>query len=60
MLKASYYTPPSDLDQLVFAKLVPADHYLRQVKTLIDFERYRPELAHGYSPNEGRPATTPS
>lgn len=59
MLKASYYTPPSDLDRLVFEKLVPPDHYLRQVKTLIDFERYRVDLAPCYSPTEGRPADDP-
>ena len=59
MLKASYYTPPSELDQLVFAKLVPADHYLRRVKTLIDFERYRIKLAECYSRTEGRPADDP-
>ena len=59
MLKVSYYTPPSDLDLLVFDKLVPADHYLRQIKTLIDFERYRADLARCYSKSEGRPADDP-
>lgn len=59
MLKETYYTPPTELDTLVFAKLIPADHYLRQVKAVIDFERYRTELASCYSPDEGRPADDP-
>lgn len=40
MLKFSYYTKPSKTDQLVIEKLVPADHLLRQVKQLIDFEPF--------------------
>ena len=32
MLKESYYTEPTELDTLVFEKLVPPDHYLRRVK----------------------------
>lgn len=59
MLKDTYYTPPTELDQLIFEALVPADHYLRRVKTTIDFERYRAELATCYSPDEGRPADDP-
>ena len=59
MLKETYYTAPTDLDQLVFGKLISADHYLRQVKSVIDFERYRNELASCYSAEEGRPADDP-
>ncbi len=59
MLKANYYTPPTPLDLFIFEKLVPPDHYLRQVKALIDFERFRPELAACYNPLEGRPADDP-
>jgi transposase len=59
MLRASYYVPPTELDLLIFEKLVPADHYLRQVQALIDFERFRTELASCYSPDEGRPADDP-
>jgi len=59
MLKETYYRAPTELDVLIFEKLVPADHYLRKVKTLIDFERYRDTLASCYSPDEGRPADDP-
>ena len=37
MLKENYYTEPTELDILVFDKLVPPEHYLRRVKRLIDF-----------------------
>ena len=59
MLKETYYRPPTELDVLIFEKLVPAEHYLRKVKTLINFERYRDTLASCYSPDEGRPADDP-
>lgn len=59
MLKETYYTPPTELDGLIFGRLIPADHYLRQVKAVVDFERYRTELASCYSADEGRPADDP-
>ncbi len=59
MLRASYYVAPTELDLLVFEKLIPAEHYLREVKARIDFERFRAELASCYSANEGRPADDP-
>ncbi len=59
MLKANYYTPPTELDLLIFEKLLPVDHYLRRVKAAIDFERFRAELATCYSSDEGRPADDP-
>jgi|SRR5579864_6537725 len=59
MLRESYYTPPTLVDEQVFAALVPADHYLRRVKAVMDFERYRVLLAPCYSADEGRPADDP-
>lgn len=59
MLKENYYQEPSDIDRLVFEKLVPADHYLRQVKALIDFAAFRNQLRKVYSPTKGRPAEDP-
>ncbi len=59
MLKDTNYTPPTELDLLIFEKLIPPDHYLRKVKAFIDFERYRRALATCYSPDEGRPADDP-
>jgi transposase len=49
----------SELDQQVFVAVVPADHYLRQVKEQIDFERFRSYLVEAYSATMGRPAIDP-
>jgi len=49
----------SELDQQVFALIVPQDHYLRQVKEKIDFERFRARLVAAYSPTMGRPPIDP-
>lgn len=59
MLSLFRTTVRTDLDERVFAAVVPADHYLRQVAALVDFERFRPELADAYSANLGRPAIDP-
>ena len=59
MLKERYYTEPTELDTLVFEKLVPPEHYLRQVKRLIDFERFRDLVTDCYSPGMGRTAEDP-
>ena len=42
MLKADYYREPTDLDQVIFAKRIPAEHSLRWLKAAIDFEPCRP------------------
>jgi transposase len=44
----------TELDERIFAALVPQDHYLRQVAAVIDFERFRPTLEQGYSATMGR------
>jgi transposase len=49
----------SEVDLLVFASLVPADHKLRRALEVVDFERLRPRLAVAYSPDQGRPADDP-
>jgi transposase len=59
MLRASYVPMLSDQDQLIFDILVPANHYLRQVNALVDFERYRDAMATCYSATDGRPADDP-
>lgn len=59
MLKESYYVAPTELDEVVFDKLVPTDHYLRKVKALIDFECFRAEVRDCYSPHMGRSAEDP-
>ena len=59
MLKPNYYTEPTELDQLIFEKLVPPDHYLRKVKTAIDFERFREQVRDCYAAEMGRHAEDP-
>src|SRR5437867_1253273 len=59
MLKESYYTEPTEMDTLVFEKLVPPDHYLRRVKQCIDFERFRDLVKDCYSTAMGRTAEDP-
>lgn len=39
MLRASDEPPLSEQDQEIFEQLVPKEHYWRQVKGVIDFER---------------------
>jgi transposase len=59
MLQDTYYTEPTEVDQLVCDKLVPPDHYLRRVKQLIDFERFRDLVKDCYSAAMGRSAEDP-
>src|SRR2546426_12043926 len=59
MLKESYYTDPTEMDLLVFEKLVPPEHSLRQGKRLIDFERLRDLVQDCSSPAMGRTAEDP-
>ncbi len=53
------YPPPDERDQEIFEATVPEDHYLRRVKDLVDFERFRPILAEAYCNDQGRPAIEP-
>jgi transposase len=59
MLRASYPSSLSEQDQLIFDTLIPADHYLRQVNAVVDFECYRDVMAACYHATEGRPADDP-
>jgi transposase len=59
MLKDTYYTEPTEVDQVVFEKLVPPDHSLRRVKQVIDFERFRAGVVDGYRAAMGRTAEDP-
>ena len=59
MLKSDYYIAPTELDLLIFEKLVPQDHYLRQVKEIISFEFVREEVQRCYSDTMGRQAIDP-
>jgi transposase len=59
MLKAAYYSAPTDIDLLVVEKLIPADHYLRRLKAAIDFEPLRALVADCYVAGMGAPAEDP-
>jgi transposase len=59
MLRADYYLEPTDLDEVIFAKLIPADHYLRRLKAAIDFEPLRALVADCYAAGRGAPAEDP-
>ena len=59
MLVADAIPPLSEHDAAIYEALVPADHYLRRVKHLVDFERFRPLLDAAYSAHMGRPPIDP-
>src|SRR5215831_10318775 len=59
MLKAEYYSAPSELDVMIFEKLIPAEHYLRKLKAAIDFEPLRALMAECYAAGIGAPAEDP-
>ena len=59
MLKAEYAVPPSEMDLVVFEKLIPAGHYLRRLKAAIDFEPCRALVADCYAAGMGAPAVDP-
>lgn len=59
MLRENYHRELTELDLLVFEKLVPAQHYLRQVKAVINFEAFRDQVRDVYSLTMGRPAEDP-
>lgn len=59
MLKASYYEEPKAIDLIVFEKLIPEDHLLRQFKRMIEFEKFRDLVRDRYSAEMGRSAEDP-
>ena len=59
MLKAEYAVPPTEMDLVVFEKLIPAGHYLRRLKAAIDFEPCRALVADCYAAGMGAPAVDP-
>lgn len=49
----------TDFDREIFATVVPAEHYLRRVSAIVDFERFRPRMVDAYNATFGRPAVDP-
>ena len=58
MLKTPTPLAIPEHDQGVYARVVPAGHYLRRVHEHVDFERFRPRLTKNYS-HTGRPGIDP-
>lgn len=44
MMQSEILVPLSDWERQLFTKLVPENHFLRQLEPLIDFEQFRPAL----------------
>lgn len=59
MLKAEYNQPSSQMDILVFEKLVSENHYLRQVKEAVSFDFVYEIVSSSYSQTMGAPAEDP-
>jgi transposase len=59
MLQSEVFVPLSDYERQLFTQLVPEDDFLRQLRPVIDFERFRPLLAQHYCPDNGRPSLDP-
>jgi transposase len=59
MLQPENLVPLSDSERQLFTQLVPDNHYLRRLVEVVDFERFRPELATVYCHTDGRPPFDP-
>lgn len=59
MLKADEMVPLDEVERELYLELVPEDHFLRRLASVIDFERFRQQLASCYSSDQGRPALDP-
>ena len=59
MLKSSYELHLTPLDEALFTQLVPAGHYWRGLKAVIDFTPCRALVADCYSADQGRGALDP-
>jgi transposase len=59
MLKPVEYLALTERDHEIFDAIVPADHYLRRVKQVIDFASFRAAIAAPYDPDKGRPSIEP-
>jgi transposase len=59
MLKADYTPVLTPLEEVVFTQLVPADHYLRRLKAVVDFTAFRALVADCYAAELGRPGLDP-
>jgi IS5 family transposase len=51
--------PMTDSDRALYEKIVPPEHFLRQLPQAVDFESFRPLLTAAYCPDQGRPPLDP-
>jgi transposase len=59
MLQRGSLVPLTEVEQQLFSQLVPEDHFLRRLARIVDFERFRPQLASAYCSTDGRPPLDP-
>jgi transposase len=62
----NHESPPSDAlvllagaERTLYERIVPEDHFLRQLLQVVDFESFRPVLTSAYCPDQGRPPLDP-
>lgn len=59
MLAAEYTGSINAVERTIFLRMVPHDHFLLRLMTLVDFHRFRAILQPHYHCELGRPATDP-
>jgi transposase len=59
MLPSNVLIPLTDFERDWFEQTVPADHFLRRLPQVIDFEALRSRLASAYRGDHGRPPLDP-
>ena len=51
---SDFLIPLGQAERELYEQIVPADHFLRRLPQVIDFESFQPLLASAYSPDQGR------
>src|SRR4029450_8395617 len=59
MLQSEQFVPLNGFERQLFTRLVPPQHFLRRLESVVDFERFRPILTRYYCSDEGRPPLDP-
>lgn len=55
MLQSEVFVPLNGFERQLFTRLVPQNHFLRQLEHTVDFERFRAMLCNGIVPaKDGR------
>jgi transposase len=56
---AAALVPMTGPERALCERIVPQEHFLRQLLQAVDFESFRPLLTAAYCPDQGRPALDP-